>query len=246
MRQIAHCATELAGPMLEDCCSERVRGRARDVTLGRFSLYSGLSALLLPPDDTLRTELRSGTFFQSRRHWLSFLPEAKGLDQALDDLQACWHRVCRSGREWLQLAQLRKRATTKRARSSRADRMGVVSRSATTAAQLVELYGRFDLGLAVDLQEPVDHIGIELEFMAYVVSMEAYCLDTNQVGERRRCESGQIEMVTRFLGPDVRTLARRVERLSPESLCGRVSQLATAMLAWDSQWLGLDRVDGVP
>ena len=58
-----------------------------------------------------------------------------------------------------------------------------------------------EAGLMLDIQEPADHIAIELEFMHYLSTLEADALRTGENGRKERATAARKKFLSAFLSP---------------------------------------------
>ena len=67
-------------------------------------------------------------------------------------------------------------------------------------------------GLAVDVQEPADHIVIELELLSYLAGREASAMADGREEDAARCRERQLLFITRYLQPWIYKFCEAIRR----------------------------------
>ncbi|MFQ5756614.1 MAG: molecular chaperone [Acidiferrobacterales bacterium] len=107
-------------------------------------------------------------------------------------------------------------------------------------ADIAGFYKAFGLELAPDLNDRLDHIGVELEFMHFLCLKAAYALDKGHPQEQLAlCRDAQAKFLREHLGRWAPGFARKLANKAGSTLYGRMGRLLTAFLTWELRGLGL-------
>lgn len=108
-------------------------------------------------------------------------------------------------------------------------------------ADIAGFYRAFGLELAPDLNDRLDHISVELEFMHFLCLKEAYALNKGHAQEQvALCRDAQAKFLREHLGQWGAGFARRLVNKAGATPYGRMGRLLTAFLTWELRALGLE------
>ncbi len=111
-------------------------------------------------------------------------------------------------------------------------------------ADIAGFYKAFGLQLAPDLNDRMDHISVELEFMHFLCVKEAYALAKGHPVEQLGiCTEAQAKFLGEHLGQWAIGFVRRLENKAGSNFYGLVGQLLKAFLTFDMHTLGLEPVE---
>jgi DMSO reductase family type II enzyme chaperone len=100
-------------------------------------------------------------------------------------------------------------------------------------------YRAFGLEVSDHTKERLDHISIELEFMAYLVYKEAYALASDGVERADICREAQRKFLNDHLGRWVPLFTRSLEAKAQEGFYQRLAQLTERFLVLETEAFGL-------
>ncbi|MFQ5942499.1 MAG: molecular chaperone [Anaerolineales bacterium] len=86
-------------------------------------------------------------------------------------------------------------------------------------------------------KEPSDHVAVELEFMAYLCSLEAQAIEDRDESARAHSVRHQAGFLDQHLGLWFSTFARKVREASPNSLYDMVARAADSFIAQQLEML---------
>ncbi|MBI4216619.1 MAG: molecular chaperone TorD family protein [Chloroflexi bacterium] len=108
-------------------------------------------------------------------------------------------------------------------------------------ADIAGFYRAFGLELASNLNERLDHLSVELEFMQFLSLKEAYALAQSHGEEQLAlCRQAQAKFLEEHLGQWAFGFAQRLEKKSGDSIYALLGQLLTAFLAFELVAFGLE------
>ncbi len=113
-----------------------------------------------------------------------------------------------------------------------------------TLADIAGFYRAFGLQLAPDLNDRMDHISVELEFMHVPCAKEAYALAKGHPAEQLAvCREAQAKFLGEHLGQWALGFERMLENKAGSNFYGLIGQLLKAFLTFDIRTLGLEPVE---
>ncbi len=108
-------------------------------------------------------------------------------------------------------------------------------------ADIAGFYNAFGLELAPDLNDRLDYISVELEFMHFLCLKEAYALAKGHPEEQLAlCREAQAKFLGEHLGRWVLWFAESLEKKASDTVYGLIGQLLTAFLTFEMRTLGLE------
>lgn len=108
-------------------------------------------------------------------------------------------------------------------------------------ADIAGFYNAFGLELAPDLNDRLDYISVELEFMHFLCLKEAYALAKGHPEEQLAlCRGAQTKFLGEHLGQWMFGFVENLEEKASDSLYGLIGQLLTAFLTFEMRTLGLE------
>ncbi len=113
-----------------------------------------------------------------------------------------------------------------------------------TLADIAGFYKAFGLQLAPDLNDRMDHISVELEFMHFLCVKEAYALAKGHPEEQLAvCREAQVKFLGEHLGQWALGFVMVLENKAGSNFYGLIGQLLKAFLTFDTRTLGLESVE---
>lgn len=98
----------------------------------------------------------------------------------------------------------------------------------------------FDLNEEIDNKEPVDHIAVELEFMALMRFKEDYAAKRSQKEKEAVTRDAGLKFLDSHLAPWGLIFCRRLGRIACDEFYKRIGELCASVLSLDCRRLGLD------
>lgn len=108
-------------------------------------------------------------------------------------------------------------------------------------ADIAGFYRAFGLELAPDLNDRLDHISVELEFMQFLCLKEAYAVAREYPQEKlAQCRDAQAKFLGEHLGRWAFGFVRKLEQKAADSVYGLMGEMLALFLADEMQTLGLE------
>ena len=108
-------------------------------------------------------------------------------------------------------------------------------------ADIAGFYRAFGQELAPDLNDRLDHIGVELEFMHVLCLKEAYALAKGHPEEQLAvCREAQAKFLEEHLGQWAFGFVQKLEKGTGSTLYGLIGQLLMAFLTFEMRAFGLE------
>jgi DMSO reductase family type II enzyme chaperone len=108
-------------------------------------------------------------------------------------------------------------------------------------ADIAGFYKAFGLNLAPDLNDRLDHISVELEFMQFLCLKEAYAVAEHHDQEKLAlCRDAQLKFLDEHLGCWAFGFVRRLKNRSGDGLHGLIGEMLVAFLTGEMRRFGLE------
>jgi DMSO reductase family type II enzyme chaperone len=108
-------------------------------------------------------------------------------------------------------------------------------------ADIAGFYRAFGLDLAPNLSDRLDHVSVELEFMQFLCTKEAYALARGHAQEKLAlCRDAQAKFLGEHLGCWAFGFSRKLEKKAGHSVHGLVAEILTSFLTCEMQAFGLE------
>lgn len=108
-------------------------------------------------------------------------------------------------------------------------------------ADIAGFYRAFGLDLAPDLNDRLDHVSVELEFMQFLCTKEAYALARGHAQEKLAlCRDAQAKFLGEHLGRWAFGFARKLEKKAGHSVHGLAAEILTSFLICEMRAFGLE------
>ncbi len=112
-----------------------------------------------------------------------------------------------------------------------------------TLGDIAGFYGAFGLDVSDQAKERVDHISIELEFMAFLAYKEAYAMTSSDGKDKAwLCRDAQVKFVDEHLGKWGPIFTTRLEEAAKGGFYGKLARLTGMFLALEVETLGVQPV----
>ncbi len=108
-------------------------------------------------------------------------------------------------------------------------------------ADIAGFYRAFGVDLAPDLNDRLDHISVELEFMQLLCVKESYALAQGHAAENLAlCRDAEAEFLEQHLGRWAFGFVRKLQQKSEHGLHGLVAELLASFLSGEMRRFGLE------
>ncbi len=108
-------------------------------------------------------------------------------------------------------------------------------------ADIAGFYRAFGLELAPDLNDRLDHVSVELEFMQFLCLKEAYAVAREHPQEKLAlCRGAQAKFLGEHLGCWAFGFVRKLEEKAGDSVYGLMGEMLALFLAAEMRTLGLE------
>ena len=215
----------------------------RDVNLGELSrlrqaYYRFSGALLLYPDaERLSTAIAAAAELQSESESLARFSYWQPWQRLLSTLQGQENGSAeRIEEDYVRLFLVKAEAPPYESFFIDPDRQA----AGWIAAQLAREYAEKGLTLSPSLNQPPDHVAVELEFMAHLCSVEARA---REMGDRigvHQALTGQATFLNRHLGSWFPVFASRIAAArGGGGLYADIAEAASAFIQHEQDWIAL-------
>ena len=108
-------------------------------------------------------------------------------------------------------------------------------------ADIAGFYRAFGLDLAPDLNDRLDHVSVELEFMQFLCAKEAYAVARGHPQEKLAlCRDAQAKFLCEHLGGWAFGFARKLEKKAGHSVHGLAAGILASFLTGEMRAFGLE------
>lgn len=209
--------------------------------LARSRLYGFLSPLYLYPDE----ETFSGLNWEEAREALILLGNRHGLKEPFESVRACFENASVLQSQYVTIFghTLGQECPPYETQYGGAH----IFQQAHDLGDIAGFYRAFGLEVSDQAKERLDHIAIQLEFMAFLAYKEAYALSTDGREKAEICRQAQRKFLADHLGRWVPFFTKRLEAEAKDDFYGRLAVLTERFLAFEVGGFGVKpfRVEGL-
>lgn len=211
---------------------EATKQREARHELARSHIYGLLSALFLYPDE----EILSRPDWQESEEALALLDASPGLREALSSVRACRRDSAELESEYVRIFghALSEECPPYESQHGSAH----VFQQTQTLADIAAFYRAFGVEVSDLAKERLDHISIELEFMAFLSYKLAYALASGGSDNAETCQDARRKFLSDHLGRWAPVFTRRLEMRANEGFYQGLARLTEKFLAFEIESLG--------
>ncbi|MFQ5894329.1 MAG: molecular chaperone [Nitrospinota bacterium] len=199
--------------------------------LARSRVYSFLSPLFLYPDEEIFSDLN----WEGAKEALALLGNPDGLKEAIESLGGCLKDPVDLEREYVRV--FGHTISTECPPYETQYGSAHVFQQAQNLADIAGFYRAFGLEVSDQVKERLDHVAIELEFMAVLAYKQAYALASGSEDKAEVCREAQKKFLNDHLGPWVPLLTKRLE--AKDGFYQRLALLTEMFLAFEVEAFGV-------
>ncbi|MEE8400579.1 MAG: molecular chaperone TorD family protein [Candidatus Hydrothermarchaeaceae archaeon] len=218
------------------------------IAMSRSVVYKGLSRTFLYPEKEFISSLQDGGFIRELRESVSLLNQlnfngGESLDKPLEELEKTIEQMHPFSVEDLQSEfidifghTVPKEYPQYETQYGRAH----IFQQSHELADIAGFYKAFDLEIADNASERLDHISIELEYMYFLTYKEAYARENHGAEKVKICVDAQKKFMEEHLGKWAFHYAKLFKRKIKKGFYRASTDFMEALLASDMTWLGLE------
>lgn len=202
-------------------------------TLARSHLYCFLSPLFLYPEE----ETFSSLNWEEAEEAVTVLGDPDGLREAFESLRGCLKNSKDFPSEYVRVFghTLGQECSPYETQYGGAH----IFQQAQDLGDIAGFYRAFGLEVSDQAKERLDHISIELEFMAFLAFKEACALASNEKEKAEICREVQRKFLNDHLGRWAPLFTRRLGMEEEDGFYQRLARLTAGFLAFEVKALGV-------